>query len=446
MKHGLTSLLSQFRWTPYDTPELQALIPDWMRSQVEIYTWRSAVLVVSFNFMHMHHIDRGIRQYGGEQPIPRSPVDVTSYMSNTGRGEDVWWPDRLSTWYTGGGIGGPQRQGRFLSHAGDLANPQWNLAPPDIPHAAMHSRDDLVMPDDAPAPRKRQVRETRPRQAGPMRGKLSLRDQRKRARMMEVGAIAHVAKERAEEQQEYDRQDEPGDDVQYGESGPDDYGAHDQPGFGIHEQHDFQPTQDPTISPSGIIMFSPVAARAYPSPYHAGTSSHPEYGSDHPSSFMPQTQEHTGLDELLYQKSTCPPAEFSSIVSTYRMTRAQHDGQGASSSHAPPPPPSSNVQHGPWVPTYSSPLAMGFSVFDSSRIGSEYATPSSYHVPSSYHSQSFHGHSAPLPSMTQSQQSSVDLSQSVEAPQAPQPHRPTRAVRPPRCGTGGHMQPCGGQH
>ncbi|MED6166932.1 hypothetical protein PIB30_114241, partial [Stylosanthes scabra] len=60
-----------FRWTPYDSPEMQALIPDWMRAQPEVHTWRSAVPVVCFNFVHMHHIDRVIRQYGGEQPVPR---------------------------------------------------------------------------------------------------------------------------------------------------------------------------------------------------------------------------------------------------------------------------------------------------------------------------------------------------------------------------------------
>ncbi|MED6176557.1 hypothetical protein PIB30_089407, partial [Stylosanthes scabra] len=55
--------------------------------------------------------------------------------------------------------------------------------------------------------------------------------------------------------------------------------------------------------------------------------------------------------------STCPPAEFASLASTYRMTRAGHDPAGASSSHAPPPPPSppADVHHVPWVPTYSSP-------------------------------------------------------------------------------------------
>ncbi|MED6227498.1 hypothetical protein PIB30_114139, partial [Stylosanthes scabra] len=93
--------VEQFRWTPYDSPEMQALIPDWMRAQPEVHTWRSAVPVVCFNFVHMHHIDRVIRQYGGEQPVPRLPVDVTRYMSSTGGGDDVWWPQRLSTWYEG---------------------------------------------------------------------------------------------------------------------------------------------------------------------------------------------------------------------------------------------------------------------------------------------------------------------------------------------------------
>ncbi|MED6147962.1 hypothetical protein PIB30_048765 [Stylosanthes scabra] len=57
------------------------------------------------------------------------------------------------------------------------------------------------------------------------------------------------------------------------------------------------------------------------------------------------------------------------------MTRASHDGHGASLSHAPPPspPPSADVQHGPWVPTYLSPPAVGFPVFDPSRIGSDHS-------------------------------------------------------------------------
>ncbi|MED6113627.1 hypothetical protein PIB30_072627 [Stylosanthes scabra] len=48
---------------------MQALIPDWIRAHPE--------------------------------PVLRLPVDVTRYMSSTGRGDDVWWPQRLSTWYEG---------------------------------------------------------------------------------------------------------------------------------------------------------------------------------------------------------------------------------------------------------------------------------------------------------------------------------------------------------
>ncbi|MED6128172.1 hypothetical protein PIB30_095060 [Stylosanthes scabra] len=158
------------------------------------------------------------------------------------------------------------------------------------------------------------------------------------------------------------------------------------------------------MSPSGMISFSHAAARAFPSPARAGTSSQPELGPDHPA------------HSLQILRST--QAEFASLASTYHMTRASHDLADASSSHAlpPPSPPSADVQHGAWVSTYSSPLAVGFSVFDPSRIGSEYATPPSYQAPSSYHSQSFHGHSAPFPSATQSQQSPVDPAQSAEAP------------------------------
>ncbi|MED6114306.1 hypothetical protein PIB30_079041 [Stylosanthes scabra] len=165
-----------------------------------------------------------------------------------------------------------------------------------------------------------------------------------------------------------------------------------------------------------MISFSPARQA---SPYQAGTSSHAE-------SFIPQTQEHTGLDEL-FQMTSCPSAEFTSIVET---------------SSAAPPPPASDVQHGPWISTYSSSPMMGFPVFDPSRIGSEYATPPSYHAPSSYHSHSFDRHSAPIPTMTHPQQSSNELDHPAPDPPAsdipaadplppPPIGRPHRATRPP---------------
>ncbi|MED6154747.1 hypothetical protein PIB30_115714, partial [Stylosanthes scabra] len=80
-------------------------------------------------------------------------------MSSTGRGDDVWWPQRLSTWYEGWqrrwspevlvtvhGGGDPRghqqyyewfarvaRRGRFRSRAADLADPRWTLGPAGIP-------------------------------------------------------------------------------------------------------------------------------------------------------------------------------------------------------------------------------------------------------------------------------------------------------------------------
>ncbi|MED6173157.1 hypothetical protein PIB30_056605 [Stylosanthes scabra] len=134
---------------------MQALIPYWMRSQGEVYTWRSAVPVMCFNFVHMHHIDRVIRQYGGEQPIPRSPVDVTRHRRTpkvlvTVHDGDLHGTQQYYEWYVR-----VARSGRFLSRAWDLSDARWNLAPPDIPPTAMQLRNELVMPDDALAPRRR---------------------------------------------------------------------------------------------------------------------------------------------------------------------------------------------------------------------------------------------------------------------------------------------------
>ncbi|MED6190721.1 hypothetical protein PIB30_108666, partial [Stylosanthes scabra] len=298
------------------------------------------------------------------------------------------------------------RHGRFLSRAADLADPRWNMAPPGIPADAVYPRDELVMPEDAPAPRRRGDHQPRPRQAAPARGKLSRRDQRRRARMVVVDD-----EDRVEEQQQYDRQDEPGE----GDGGP--AAQDEQPQAQAHEQPECDP-HDRGISPSTMISFSP---HRYPSPHQEGTSSYHEHGhfQHHPFSphqagtsayqqpFVPQTQEQTGLDEL-YQMTTCPPAEFSSIVDTFRMTRAQHSDPGAS---------------GPWCPTYSSPPMMGTPAFDPRTIGQEWATPPSYDAPSSYHSQSYGSHSAPPPTMDEARQTTTA--------DPPQPS-PTGHIRAPR--------------
>ncbi|MED6215874.1 hypothetical protein PIB30_002563 [Stylosanthes scabra] len=127
--------------------------------------------------------------------------------------------------------------------------------------------------------------------------------------------------------------------------------------------------------------------------------------------FQPHSQELTGLDELFHM-NVCPTDEFTSIAKSFRMSWAQHFDQGASSSHPPPSSPLAaydTAHHGPWVPTYSSPLVIGYPVFDPTRIGSE----------------------------------SVECGhQSAADPPPPSPsRRPRREIRPRRCGTGGHIQP-----
>ncbi|MED6169385.1 hypothetical protein PIB30_020861 [Stylosanthes scabra] len=180
----------EIRWTPYDTLGIQALIPDWMRSQGEVDTWHSAMPVVCFNFVGMHHIDRVIRQYGGEQLVPRHPVDVTRFMNITARGDDVWWPTRLQTWYDGWGRRRSPEVMVTVHACGDQRGIRqyydWYVG------VAAGIRDELTMPDDAPAPRRRTTREPPPRTAVPVRGRVRRRDQRRRTRMLLAGAAAQM--------------------------------------------------------------------------------------------------------------------------------------------------------------------------------------------------------------------------------------------------------------
>ncbi|MED6122635.1 hypothetical protein PIB30_041576 [Stylosanthes scabra] len=102
-------------------------------------------------------------------------------MTSTARGDDVWWPTRLEPWYdgwrrrrspevmvtihAGGDLRGTWQYYdwyvgaatgiRFLTRAADLNDPRWNMAPPDLPAEPVYARDELTMPADAPAPRRR---------------------------------------------------------------------------------------------------------------------------------------------------------------------------------------------------------------------------------------------------------------------------------------------------
>ncbi|QHO00135.1 uncharacterized protein DS421_13g403870 [Arachis hypogaea] len=39
--------------------------------------------------------------FNGEQQVPGTPVNRDKYLTTTGRGEDVWWSERLQQWYDG---------------------------------------------------------------------------------------------------------------------------------------------------------------------------------------------------------------------------------------------------------------------------------------------------------------------------------------------------------
>ncbi|RYR43554.1 hypothetical protein Ahy_A08g039965 [Arachis hypogaea] len=40
-------------------------------------------------------------EFNGEQPVPGIPMNLDRYLTTTGRGEDVWWPERFQQWYDG---------------------------------------------------------------------------------------------------------------------------------------------------------------------------------------------------------------------------------------------------------------------------------------------------------------------------------------------------------
>ncbi|MED6199573.1 hypothetical protein PIB30_077188 [Stylosanthes scabra] len=349
----------QFRWTPYDVHELQTIVPDWIRSHLEIYTWRSAVPVVCFNMVHMHHVDRVLRQYGGEQPVPRAPVDLTRLMTSTGRGEDRWWPDTLRSWYDGWRGRGSQQAavgvGRFLSQGRRLDDPRWMFAPPDLPFTTTHPRDDLAMPEEAPARRRR-----------PPQPPANARDRRRRERMgVRVGG-----EEAREEADLFARYEDEGDDG-------------DQP----HISPERSQRGDPDIIGSSSMM----------SPMHA---SHPAgSGAPHtsPSAASPGLFFHATLDEGTLDEAA-----------SYRAGRDQRLDPSSSA----------------FVPSPLPFQGMGYAVTDFATSPAQYETPPAY----------YDFLSGPNPTPQQ------DDTAAREPSPSPRPQRPTRTVRPPRCGTGGHLR------
>ncbi|MED6189348.1 hypothetical protein PIB30_095111, partial [Stylosanthes scabra] len=252
------------------------------------------------------------------------------------------------TWYVAAvGVG------RFLSQGRRLDDPRWMFAPPDLPFTTTHPRDDLAMPEEAPARRRRAAAvgtgRRPPANADPHRPPANARDRRRRE-MMGVRVGGEEAREEADL---FARYEDEGDDGDQPHISP----ARSQRG-------------DPDIIGSSSMM----------PPMHA---SHPAgSGAPHtsPSAASPGLFFHATLDE-------------GSLQEVFAMIRAPDTG-------------------------------MGYAVTDFATSPAQYGTPPAY----------YDFLSGPNPTPQQ------DDTAAREPSPPPRPQRPTRTVRPPRCGTGGHLR------
>ncbi|KAL4344014.1 hypothetical protein AHAS_Ahas11G0136000 [Arachis hypogaea] len=83
----------EFRWTPYDVPQLRQMTPDWIKSIREIHTWRSMVPLVCFHFVEFHHVERIKKQLDGEHHRLEDPVNMDEFLFRTTWEDDVWRPE-----------------------------------------------------------------------------------------------------------------------------------------------------------------------------------------------------------------------------------------------------------------------------------------------------------------------------------------------------------------
>ncbi|MED6149830.1 hypothetical protein PIB30_066374, partial [Stylosanthes scabra] len=151
---------------------------------------------------------------------------------------DRWWPGTLRSWYDGWRGRGSQQVlvsihpcrdfrgtqeyftwyvaavgvGQFSSQGRRLDDPRWMFAPPDLPFTTTHPRDDLAMPEEAPARRRRAAAvgtgRRPPANADPHRPPANARDRRRRERMgVRVGG-----EEAREEADLFARYEDEGDD------------------------------------------------------------------------------------------------------------------------------------------------------------------------------------------------------------------------------------------
>ncbi|MED6197947.1 hypothetical protein PIB30_061608 [Stylosanthes scabra] len=360
--------------------------------------------------VHMHHVDRVLRQYGGEQPVPRAPVDLTRLMTATGRGENRWWPGTLRTWYDGWrGRGSPRvlvsihacrdfrgtqeyftwyvaavGAGWFLSQGRRRDDPRWMFAPPDLPFTTTHLRDDLAMPEEVPARRRRAAAVVRgrrpPANADPRRPPVNARDRRRGERM----GVRGDEDEAQEEADLFDRYEDAGDE-----------------GDPPHVSPEQRQRGDPDIIGSSSMM----------PPMHASQTA--GYGASQTSAYAasPDPFFHATLDAgtlvEVFDMIRAPDTVMMSQAASYRIGMDQRLDPSSSSFVVSPLP----FQ------------GMGYTMSDFATSPAQYGTPPAY----------YDFLSGPNPTPQQ------DEPAAREPSPPPRPQRPARMVRPPRCGTGGHL-------
>ncbi|MED6200018.1 hypothetical protein PIB30_081244 [Stylosanthes scabra] len=155
-----TLRFDDFIWTPYILSVWGGICPAWISDEGELQTWRASVSIVCFMFVQYHPANRVKRQFGFEQPIPVDPpLDGAEDGRSSDQGcytLDTTIPTReYAEWW------GRVCKARYLSLDDMLHDPRVAQLPADAPLQATQPRDSIVLPTDAPSPR----RSTRQQQA-----------------------------------------------------------------------------------------------------------------------------------------------------------------------------------------------------------------------------------------------------------------------------------------
>ncbi|MED6160022.1 hypothetical protein PIB30_047561 [Stylosanthes scabra] len=253
-------------------------------------------------------------------------------------------------------------RGRFLSLTSRLDDPRWMFAPPDMPMSATHPRDELTMPEDAPARGRRNDAGGRGR-----------RPPANAANMDEV----------QEEATEIGRREDEGD-------------AGDQPHVSPARPQWFDHDNIGSSSMMQASHASQSAVVAHPQPFPVAS----------PDPFLQCTFDVGSLDDV-FDMIRAPDMIVMSQAVSYRTSK-DHCLDPSSSTFVAPPHPS----HG-----------MGYTVSDLGGTGAQYETPPAY----------YDFMSGPIPTTTQARIAPTEPSP------PPPPRRPIRTVRPPPCGTDGHL-------